>query len=127
MEMEIEVNPLKTIKQRQEEVVEVPPDAMPLDFLMCVFRSSTQPMNRRVRCAEIAAQYVHPKLSAIAVHNTDGDFGVRLERAIEASNRVREPKLIEAKATSNGHLGPTPEEVSAKAMKRNFNSLRRRA
>jgi hypothetical protein len=103
-----------------QAVVEVPLNAQPLDFLMAVYRDSGQPMNRRMKAAEIAAQYVHPKLSAIAVHNTQGDFGVMLERAIERSNSVM--KLIEAKpeakATSNGsHLGPSP----------NFSPLRRRA
>ena len=102
------------------EGLEVEIDAQPLDFLLAVFRDSGQPMNRRVKCAEIAAKYVHPALSAVAVHNTQGDFGVQLERAIERSNSVM--KLIEAKpeakATSNGsHLGPSP----------NFSPLRRRA
>ena len=35
--------------------------------------------------------------------------------------------MIEAKATLNGHLGPAPEEISEKAMKKNFSTLKRRA
>jgi hypothetical protein len=50
-----------------------------------------------------------------------------LERTIAASAAARqEPKLIEAKAT-NGHLGPTPNEVSEKAMTKAFSTLKRRA
>jgi hypothetical protein len=111
------------------EGLEIEPDAMPLDFLLAVFRSNEQPMNRRVRCAEIAAKYCHPALTAMAVHQSGQDFGVQLERAIAASDAVRQPmKMIEAKATSNGsHLGPTPDEVSEKAMGKSFAPLRRRA
>jgi hypothetical protein len=112
------------------EGLEVEVDALPLDFLMAVFRDTGQPMNRRVKCAEIAAKYCHAQLSAIAVHQAGDDFGLRLERAISASNAARqEPKLIEAqtKVTNGGNHSLSPEEVSEKAMKRNFSSFRRRA
>jgi len=98
----------------------------PLDFLEAIYLNEKPPLPTRMKAAIEAAPYVHPKLAMVANFNGGDQFAVALDRAIEASNRVREPKLIEAKAT-NGHLGPTPEEVSTKAMKRNFTSLRRRA
>jgi hypothetical protein len=110
------------------EGLEVEPSALPLDFLLAVFRDSGQPMNRRVKCAEIAAKYCHAQLSAIAVHQANGDFGVQLERAIAASNAVRQPpKMIEARTQPNGHHHPTPSEVSTSVMGKSFSGLRRRA
>ena len=97
-------------KAQNGEGLEVGADALPLDFLMAVFRDADQPMNRRVKCAEMAAPYVHPKLALVATANANADFGVMLERAIEASTKAREsPKMIEAQAKpTNGHsLSPT--------------------
>ena len=77
------------------EGLQVPPDIEPLEFLMAIYRDHRQPMSRRMRAAEAAAQYRHPKLAATAVTNLNGqDFASLLERAIERSNGVREVKQI---------------------------------
>ena len=77
------------------EGFKVPPDIEPLEFLMAIYRDHRQPMSRRMRAAEAAAQYRHPKLAATAVTNLNGqDFASLLERAIERSNGVREVKQI---------------------------------
>jgi hypothetical protein len=39
----------------------------PLDFLIETYRDKDQPMNIRVDSAKAAAQYVHPKLSAVTL------------------------------------------------------------
>jgi hypothetical protein len=85
----------------------------------------------QVRSAAAAIGFERPKLQAVMLHPMEGDFGTHLERAVQASARAREPMIIEGKVEArtqptNGH-GPSPEEVSSNAMKKNFSSFRRRA
>src|SRR6516162_7066206 len=86
------------------EGLEIASDALPLDFLCAVFRDQRQPMNRRMKAAEIAAEYVHPTFKAMAVVHAGGDFATRHERAIERSRTIpTEPvvnnsPLLEAQA-----------------------------
>jgi hypothetical protein len=89
--------------QRQRDAIEVAADATPLDFLCAVFRDPGQPMQRRMKAASEAAQYVHPKLAVVA--NVEGkDFATRLERAVERSRQARvinaQPMTVEG--PSNG-------------------------
>jgi hypothetical protein len=90
------------------EHLEVPPDCQPVDFNLMVMRDHRQPMQRRMKAAEAAAAYVHPKLSAMAVSTmTAEDFAARLERAIQRSMnpppRLNDPPLIEAQPERNGN------------------------
>ena len=39
----------------------------PLDYMLKTFRDSKQPVNIRLDAAKAAAQYVHPKLSAVTL------------------------------------------------------------
>ena len=85
------------------EGLRVPPDIEPLEFLMAIYRDHRQPMNRRMKAAEAAAQYRHRKLAATAVTNLNGqDFASLLDRAIERSGKGREIKQIEAAPTTPG-------------------------
>jgi hypothetical protein len=62
--------------------VEVEPNASPLDFLYAVFRNNDLPLITRMRAAEAAAPFVHPKLAAVISASISGDeFGEALERA----------------------------------------------
>jgi hypothetical protein len=70
------------------EGFQVPSDCEPLEFLMAVMRDHRQPMSRRMRAAEAAAQYRHAKLTATALMTSD-DFGTLLDKAIERSNGAR--------------------------------------
>lgn len=65
------------------EVAGVAPDASPLDFLCAVFRDHGQPMARRMRAAEAALPFVHPKLAVTAT--LDGGLADRLESALKRS------------------------------------------
>ena len=58
------------------EVV-VAADASPLDFLQAVFRDPSQPMQRRMKAAEVAAPYAHPKIAVVA--SLDAEFANRIE------------------------------------------------
>ena len=91
---------LEELEQQQpSDALAVPANASPLEFFQAVYRSPTQPMGRRIRAAEAAAQYVHPKLAVTA--HVDGDqFGARLERALKRSGKVigHSPPQIEHRA-----------------------------
>ena len=75
-------------KRVDPEAIEVPADATPLDFLQAIYRSATQPMQRRLKAAVEAAQFVHPKLSVTAA--LGGDFADRLDKAFRRSAKVIE-------------------------------------
>jgi hypothetical protein len=47
-------------------------DLTPLEFLTNVYRDANEEMSRRVDAAKAAAQYVHPKLSAVDLSASDG-------------------------------------------------------
>jgi hypothetical protein len=81
----------------EQEVIELAPGETSLDFLQRVYRSVRQPMTRRMRAAEFALQFEHPKLGAIATASMSGqDFASLLESAIQRSGKERELKQIEA-------------------------------
>jgi hypothetical protein len=46
----------------EREVIEIAPDAAPLDFLQAVYRSSAVALHSRLKAAIEAAQYVHHAL-----------------------------------------------------------------
>jgi len=61
-----------------EDELAIPADATPLDFFCAIFRDPRQPIPRRMRAAEAALAFCHPKLSMNATVDTDG-FAARLE------------------------------------------------
>jgi hypothetical protein len=76
--------------------IEVPADASPLDFFRAVYRDARQPMPRRMKAAEAALPFVHPKL---AVSVTLDNFAERMESMME--RRGLSP-VIDAKAKALG-------------------------
>jgi hypothetical protein len=70
----------------------------PLEFLTAVYMNEKLPLPTRMKAAIEAAQYVHPKLAAIASIQADGDFAARLDRAITASRAAMAPRFIEGTA-----------------------------
>jgi hypothetical protein len=81
--------------QQKEDVIELAEGEGSLHFLQKVYRNSKLPLGTRLRAGIEAAQYENPKLQAVALRTVEGDFAIRLDRAIEASNRA---KLIEGRA-----------------------------
>ena len=68
----------------------------PLDFLKAVYLNEEVPLSVRLRAATEAAQYMHPKLGAVATLSMDGkDFASMLERAVERSGQASAMRQID--------------------------------
>jgi len=75
-----------------DEQIELAPGETSLDFMQKIYRSPRQPMARRMKAAEYALQFEHPKLGVMATAAMNGnDFARLLDQAIERSS----VKLIE--------------------------------
>ena len=94
--------------EQVEEQVELAPGETSLHFLQRVYRSSNQPMSRRMRAAIEAASFENPKLSAVGFVREVDTFASRLERAtLRSDPRGGYYKMIEAKAIEV-EVEPTP-------------------
>jgi hypothetical protein len=60
-----------------------------LEFLQKVYRSPTEPINRRMRAAIAALPFEHPKLAVIARWDASEGIGAQLEAAIAKSQALR--------------------------------------
>jgi hypothetical protein len=90
--MVIEVNPLEQlVKHEDPDAIELASHEDALEFFDKIMRNPRQPIQRRMRAAEMKAQYKYPKLSAQAVTHVDGSFAEQLDRLI----MKRTGKLIE--------------------------------
>ena len=86
-----------------DDSITVPPGASSLAFLQAIYRSTEQPMVRRMKAAIAALPFEHPKLAVTAVL-TDEDLGARLHRAIQRSAKVIELRAAQPEpVASNGH------------------------
>jgi hypothetical protein len=90
----------------------------PLEFLQAVYMNAELPLSVRMRAAWMAAPYVHPKLSAVAIMPAQG-FAERLDAAIARSAAA---KLIDAKPEPRSLPPAGPEPTAAGAP---FSRLRR--
>jgi hypothetical protein len=85
-----------------DEQIKLAPGEDMRDFLEKIVSSPRQPMQRRVKCAEILMSYKYPKFGAVAIGSISGrDFASMLERAIRNSGKEREVKQIEARAIAS--------------------------
>ena len=83
------------VAEEEQEVIELGPDETSLHFFQRVYRSTRQPMARRMSAAREAIPHEHPRMTAVSVGYYDGNtFAERLDRAIDASNRA---KVIEGR------------------------------
>jgi hypothetical protein len=79
-----------------EEEITLTPHEGELEFWDKIMRSPRQPMQRRMKAAELGAQYKYAKLGAVAVNSMNGkDFATLLEHAIERSRTGAPLRLIE--------------------------------
>jgi hypothetical protein len=90
----------------EHEQITLAPNEGELEFWDKIMRSPRQPMQRRMKAAELGAQYKYAKLGAIAVGSMNGkDFASMLERAIRASGKEAEVKQIESRAITSEKSG----------------------
>jgi hypothetical protein len=82
---------LDRIEQQDADAIEIASHEDALEFFDKIMRDPRQPIQRRMRAAEMKAQYKYPKLSAVATTNVDGSFADQLDRLI----MKRTGKLIE--------------------------------
>jgi hypothetical protein len=74
-----------------------------LDLLQQIYRNPDVPLPTRMRAAKECLPFETPKLGVVAIGSMSGqDFAALLDRAIRASDREAEVKLIEAKVASDG-------------------------
>jgi hypothetical protein len=74
----------------------LPKSTRALELLQMVYRGEFNATQQQMRAAIESLPYENPKLSAVTVgHLTGEDFYNRLERAIRASERVIEGRVIE--------------------------------
>jgi hypothetical protein len=106
-----------------DDSIELPPGASSLAFLQAIYRSTEQPMMRRMKAAIAALPYEHPKLAVTAVVDGTEDLGARLSRAIQRSAKVIELRAMAPVAPS---YQPTAQEVSSNSMRRPMAVIRRR-
>jgi hypothetical protein len=113
-----------------EDSITLPPGASSLAFLQAIYRSTEQPMIRRMKAAIAALPFEHPKLSATLAVQADDSFAARLQAAIARSNGAEAYRAIEHQPTAagNGHAAvyDSAAEVSTAAMRRPMALIRRR-
>jgi hypothetical protein len=100
-----------------------------LQFLQAIYRSSEQPMIRRMKAAIAALPFEHPKLSATLAVQADDSWAAKLQGAIARSRQADAYRLIQAApSAANGQAEDhtTASVVSTAAMRRPMALIRRR-
>jgi hypothetical protein len=106
------------MEYKSNEQIELAPHEDELHFWDKIMRSVRQPMARRMKAAELRAQYRHPRIGVVATASMTGeDFASLLDRAIARSGKSM--KLIEHQPapppepptppSPNPRYGPTPD------------------
>jgi hypothetical protein len=88
---------LRSTQDCDPDAIELASHEDALEFWDKIMRDIRQPIQRRMRAAEMRAQYRYPKLGVVATTNmSTEDFASMLDRAIARSQT--EVKLIEHRA-----------------------------
>jgi hypothetical protein len=69
-----------------EDEITLPEGATSLHFMQAIYRDPKQPLTRRLRAAQIAIAYEHPKL-AVTVNTEITGFAAQMEAMNRASGR----------------------------------------
>jgi hypothetical protein len=91
------LRPLRSLEEWEADEPEPPITAgSSLEFLQAIYRSTDQPLARRMRAAIAALPFESPKLAVTANLGPDSGFAARLEAAIERSGgRLIEGEVVE--------------------------------
>jgi hypothetical protein len=105
----------RRVEEMDEGEIELAPHEDALEFWDKIMRSTRQPLQRRMRAAEMRAQYKYPRLSAVATTNVS--FAEDLDRLIMQRTNGKLMRVIEHQPSSptpippHGHerTGPVPD------------------
>ena len=98
---------IPNLDKEPEDQVELEAEATSLDFLRQVYRNASLPLSTRMRAAQVAIQFEHPKLGVSVNVPWSDEWATRLERAIERSSQVlSNPPLIEPMPKTMAEVAP---------------------
>ncbi|HEX7158532.1 MAG TPA: hypothetical protein VF214_05945, partial [Edaphobacter sp.] len=98
----------------------------PDEVLEVAHSDETLPVSTILKAAAERAPYRRPKLAVVGnAYGNGADFASLLDKAVLRSEAVREPKLI-SPSPAKPAPGKSPEAVSAEAMGKGFQEIRRR-
>ena len=110
-------------RQKVEGQIQLSTNATSLDFLQAIYRDPTQPIQRRMRAAQAAIPFEHPRLAVVATTSSD-DLADRLQKAIEGTAKIINtrptqvlppPKVIEAEPEPvPDHSGPFAQNTKSR-------------
>ena len=89
---------LTSYRTLDEDTV-LPKGVRALQLLQMAYRGEIELTSQQFRAAKEALPFESPKQSTVTV--VDGGFGERLERAIQASDKAKEVKMIEGRAIAS--------------------------
>jgi hypothetical protein len=96
---------LDRIEQQDADAIEIASHEDALEFWDKIMRDIRQPIQRRMRAAEMRAQYRYPKLGVVATINNSESLADALDRAIMRSGMT---KLIEHRQDESPRPSPAP-------------------
>jgi hypothetical protein len=101
---------MRSLIEDDPEAIEIGPNAISLDLLQAVYRSSALPLHTRMRAAISALPHECPRLAVVA-QIAENDIATVLDRRVAHYQKLQsEMKLIEAQPT-NGKPIEQPEPL----------------
>jgi hypothetical protein len=91
-----------------EEELPLPEGATSLDFMKAIYRDPRQPISRRMRAAQIAIAYEHPKLSATYAVDGSRNFAQQMKELATIRGRSN---VLDAHRTYKEQKAPVPAPV----------------
>jgi hypothetical protein len=88
----IDLRPVAVVDDR----LDLPPDALPLDYMLAVMRDPSASEARRDRMAIAAAKFCHPQISFIADQSrfASADFAKQLDEACRRAGKVIDGRTL---------------------------------
>jgi hypothetical protein len=73
--------------REEEDEIGAPAEATSLEVMQAIYRNPKQPLTRRMRAAQIAIAYEHPKLSATYAVDGSRNFSAEMKSIAQRSGR----------------------------------------
>jgi hypothetical protein len=88
--------------------IPLPEGVTSLHFMQAIYRDPRQPMQRRIRAAQAALPFEHPKLSATYAVDGSRDFAAEMKEIARRSGRSN---VLDAKADYHPAIEASPQPV----------------